>query len=91
MRNLDKAPRWQLQDAKNRLSELVSEAQRQGPQVVTCRGTEVVVVVSFAEFERSLKKEPATSLVDVLLAAPKVRGGLRVDRARDPGRKVELE
>ena len=29
---------WALQDAKNRFSELVAEAERNGPQVVTRRG-----------------------------------------------------
>ena len=29
---------WQLQDAKNRFSEIVNKALRDGPQVVTRRG-----------------------------------------------------
>ena len=37
---------WQLQEAKNRFSEVVSRALTEGPQTVTRRGTEVVVVVS---------------------------------------------
>jgi antitoxin Phd len=37
--------KWQLQDAKNRLSEVVRKAREGGPQVITLRGDEAVVVV----------------------------------------------
>ena len=37
---------WQLQEAKNKLSEVVDEAIREGPQVITGRGEEVAVVIS---------------------------------------------
>ena len=35
---------WQLQEAKQRFSELVRRAEKEGPQVVTRHGEEVVVV-----------------------------------------------
>jgi prevent-host-death family protein len=44
---------WQLQDAKARFSELVERAINDGPQVVTRRGMEAVVVVSAEEFRRA--------------------------------------
>jgi prevent-host-death family protein len=31
---------WQLQEAKNRLSEVVKAAESKGPQVITVRGQE---------------------------------------------------
>ena len=34
---------WQLQEAKNRLSEVVDEAMKGGPQVITRRGAEAVL------------------------------------------------
>ena len=43
---------WQLQEAKQRFSELVRRAQKEGPQVVTRHGEEVVVVVPAEEFRR---------------------------------------
>ncbi len=43
---------WALQDAKNRFSALVAEAERNGPQVVTRRGKEIVVVLSIDEFRK---------------------------------------
>ena len=37
---------WQLQEAKNKLSELVKAARRAGPQTISVRGKGAVVVVS---------------------------------------------
>lgn len=41
---------WQLQEAKNKFSEVVEEALSQGPQVVTRRGVETVIILSYAEY-----------------------------------------
>ena len=43
---------WKLEDAKARFSELVRRAQTEGPQRVTVRGKDAVVVVSADDFER---------------------------------------
>lgn len=43
---------WQLQIAKNRLSEVVEEALRNGPQIITRHGVPAVVVVSVADYRR---------------------------------------
>ncbi len=42
--------RWQLQEAKNRLSEVVEESLHHGPQIITKRGVETAVVLSYADF-----------------------------------------
>lgn len=55
---------WQLQDAKNRFSEVVKKALANGPQIVTKRGVETVIVLSVKEY-RNLKR-PKNSLVDFL-------------------------
>ena len=36
---------WQLQEAKNKLSEVVDQAIAEGPQVITRRGEEVAIVI----------------------------------------------
>lgn len=82
---------WQLQDAKNRFSEVVNEAERAGPQIVTRRGTKAAVVLSYEDFRKLSAKGRRGGLADALLSAPKVRGGLHSERSREPGRKVELE
>lgn len=43
---------WQLQEAKNRLSELVKAAKSKGPQIITVRGEETAVVVSTETYKR---------------------------------------
>ena len=43
---------WQIQDAKNKLSEVIARALKQGPQLITKHGEKTVVVISYAEYER---------------------------------------
>lgn len=39
------SPIWQLQEAKNRLSEVINAAEHDGPQTITRHGQPVVLVV----------------------------------------------
>ena len=41
--------KWSLATAKNRLSEVVRQAKRHGPQVISVRGEESAVVLSKAD------------------------------------------
>ncbi|MCX7310259.1 MAG: type II toxin-antitoxin system Phd/YefM family antitoxin [Alphaproteobacteria bacterium] len=59
---------WQLQDAKNRFSEVVSKAMREGPQTVTLRGDRAAVVVSAEDYDRLTAAKP--TLADHLLSGP---------------------
>jgi prevent-host-death family protein len=43
---------WQLQEAKNKFSKVVEQALSQGPQVVTRRGVETVIILSTAEYRK---------------------------------------
>ncbi|QBB72509.1 type II toxin-antitoxin system Phd/YefM family antitoxin [Pseudolysobacter antarcticus] len=43
---------WQLQEAKNRLSEVVKAAEKKGPQVITVRGKETAVVISMGTYKK---------------------------------------
>jgi prevent-host-death family protein len=79
---------WQLQDAKNRLSQVVASACSQGPQTITLRGRPAAVVISFAEYARLVK--PKSSLADFLRRSPLSGMDLEIERSRDTGRKVEL-
>lgn len=49
--------RWQLQEAKNRFSEVVDEALAHGPQIVTRHGQEVAVILSYAEYKQMQKAQ----------------------------------
>ena len=48
---------WQIQDAKNKLSEVITRALKEGPQLITRHGEKTVVVVSYAEYERLRKSQ----------------------------------
>jgi prevent-host-death family protein len=60
--------RWQVQDAKQRFSELIRTAHTEGPQVVTRHGEEIAVVVGIADYRR-LKGETA-EFKDYLRSGP---------------------
>ena len=80
--------KWQLQDAKNRFSELVEKAINLGPQTVTKRGIEAVVVVSFDEYKKLTK--PKSSLVDFFKNSPLHDIELDLERDKNLPREVEL-
>lgn len=43
---------WQIQETKARLSEVIKDAEREGPQELTLHGHSVAMVVSRAEYDR---------------------------------------
>ena len=43
---------WQLQEAKNRLSEVVETSLHKGPQVISRRGKNTAVLISFEDYQR---------------------------------------
>ncbi len=82
---------WQVQEAKQKFSALVQRALDEGPQVVTRRGEEVVVVLSAREYRRLTRSVP--DFAAFLLAAPDL-SQLDLERAAaprgSPARAVEL-
>ena len=77
---------WQLQEAKNRLSEVVDRAMREGPQTITRHGRPAVVIVAADQYARETQRE---KLSTVLRESP-VKGW-RVIRNKDTGRTLRLE
>jgi antitoxin Phd len=71
---------WQIQEAKNKLSEVVEEAIEKGPQILTRRGVEVAVVLSFPEYLELKKKQ--VPLSELFRRAP--LGDLDLERDRSP-------
>ncbi len=81
--------KWQLQTAKNRFSELVREARRGKPQLVTKNGEPVVYVVDYAQYQEQIRTQEHDKK-SILLARPHKDIELAVDREDDYGREVEL-
>ncbi len=59
---------WQLQEAKNKFSQLVEKARKFGPQIVTKHGKEAVVVLSFEDYKKMIR--PKDNLVEFLRKSP---------------------
>jgi len=78
---------WALQDAKNRFSEVVDRAVREGPQTVTRRGRKVVVVLSVDDYRKATARQG--DLVQFLRASPLKGADLDLERIRDYGREVK--
>ena len=72
---------WQLQEAKNRFSEVVKAAESKGPQVITVRGQEAVVVVSINEYKRLAGRQQPLS--EFLSNSPLKGLALDLRRPRD--------
>jgi antitoxin Phd len=78
---------WQIQDAKARLSEVITRACREGPQMITRHGAERAVVMSIEDYCALAARKP--DFRAHLLGGPKVED-FSVERDRDTGRDIQL-
>ena len=70
---------WQLQEAKNKLSQVVDDAISDGPQIITRRGIEVVIVIAYEQFKKMAASEEKLS--DFFSNSP--LAGEELDLSRD--------
>ena len=77
---------WQFQIAKNKLSEVLDQALRDGPQEITRHGKKTAVLLSMDEYRRL--KGRKGNLADFFHNSP--LGGISLERVKDPPRRVEL-
>lgn len=72
--------KWQLQEAKNKLSEVVDEAIHSGPQLITRRGVESAILLSYEEYRRlAISKEKLS-----IFFRKSPFAGAALDLRRDP-------
>ena len=79
---------WQLQEAKAKFSELVRKATFEGPQEVTVRGQEQVVVIAKKTYETLLHPKP--SFWELMSNSPIKGIDLDIERDRSFPRDVGL-
>jgi antitoxin Phd len=80
---------WQLQEAKNKLSELIDRSLSEGPQIITRHGVEVAVVIPFASYKKLTA--PPQRLGDFFLASPLRHSELNLERNPSTSlRQIEL-
>jgi len=79
---------WQLQDAKSKFSQLVDKAMHNKPQIVTKRGQNAVVIISFDDYKEMTT--PDTSLIGFFRSSPLIDADLDLSRSAELPREVEL-
>lgn len=88
---------WQIQEAKQRFSEVLRAVQKEGAQTITRHGEEVAVLVDIAEYRRLTGR--TRDFVEHLLAFPKldpaevapdVFDEIEAERRNDFAREVDL-
>jgi prevent-host-death family protein len=81
--------RWQFQEAKAELSELVKQAEAEGPQEITVQGRTRAVLIAQAEHERLVGAKPA--FWEFMRASPLLGVDLDLNRDKaDAMRDVKL-
>lgn len=80
--------KWQLQDAKARLSEVIKKAVKEGPQSITIHGQPTAVLLSNEEYERI--KKPRVSFIKFMQRSPLYGLDLNVKREQTRTRDVDI-
>jgi antitoxin Phd len=79
---------WALQDAKSRFSEVVEDALHKGPQWVTRRGMDAVVIVAARDYRKVTAAKG--SLVRFFRESPLVGVKLDLTLSKETARQVEI-
>jgi prevent-host-death family protein len=79
---------WAVAEAKARFSEVIDRALADGPQTITRKGKEAVVVVSAEEWQRKTVRKG--NLAEFFAASPLRGTGLTIKRTKDGPRKLEV-
>jgi prevent-host-death family protein len=76
---------WQLQEAKNKFSEIVEEAIKHGSQVITKHGIETVIVLCYVEYRKMFLNQKKLS--DFFRESPLAE--VELDLTRDTKRESQ--
>ena len=71
--------KWQLQEAKNKFSNLVEIVKNEGPQLITKNGKDAAVILSADEYKKLIK--PKINLVEFIQQSP--LKGVKIDITRN--------
>lgn len=80
---------WQVQEAKNKFSEVIERASQGETQIITRHGDEVAAIISIEQYSKL--KKPKQTLVEFLITSPLAESELDVTRVQGEDRPaVEL-
>lgn len=80
--------RWSLAEAKSRLSEVIREAERRGPQTVTRHGRTAAIIIAAEDWRRRRKRKG--TFIDFMNASPLRGSGIKIERIKDRPRDLDL-
>ena len=79
--------KWQLHEAKNKLSHLIDAAEQGEIQYITRRGRQAAVLIGMDTYSKLTKD--TVSFKDFLLTGPKIED-IDISRPQGKAREVEL-
>lgn len=81
--------KWQLQEAKNKFSQLVDEVVNNNDhQIITRHGKDTAVILSFEEYKKLTKKKG--SLANFFRNSPLFDEQIDLERNKDYSRDIEI-
>jgi prevent-host-death family protein len=80
---------WQLQEAKAHFSEVARKAETEGPQNVTIRGEEKIIIISKKDYDRLTKKKKKLSFIEMMRQSPAVGIELNIERDKSLPRDTD--
>ena len=81
---------WAVNTARNHLSDVLDQAETEGPQTITHHGKERAVVLSIDAY-RTLQSKAKPDFITYLLSGPKIDfEDWELERSRDTGREIDL-
>jgi len=80
--------KWQMQEAKAKLSEVIQKAVKSGPQEISVRGKTTAVILSSKRYIELTQQK--LSFIEFLKKSPLVGIDLELDRDKSFCREIEL-
>lgn len=80
--------KWQLQEAKNKLSGLIEKVEKEGPQIITKHGKDTAVIISVTEYDKLMK--PDKDIVQFFKDSPLFGHDIEAKRDKSPVREITL-
>jgi len=79
---------WTVAEAKAKFSEVVQKAEKEGPQRITRRGEEAVVIVSKKDWEKKTKRKG--TLLEFFMNSPLRGSGIEIPPRSKSMRRIDL-
>jgi prevent-host-death family protein len=87
---------WQVQEAKQRFSEVLRAVQQEGPQIITKHGEEIAAVIDIEKYRQLT--QPNVDFKEWLLGPPyfddtmiEIMEEIEAERKKDFGRPIDLD